>query len=223
MHNIRTEGDRRRSIRLRREHHNSLCEAVNKVLDTGVVALGEVKLSVAEVDLVYVGLQLVVTSIQKSDDTFAGESWHGDSEPIPADSVVRHEPEKTVTPPQTSVRQPVGGALEVVSTPVPETSMKPILSAPDTAVSILPATTDEGGRAKNGLGQLVLTVVKLLHELMKKQALRRVEGGSLSEAQIERLGETLMRQAKELERLRNEFGLKDDDLNLDLGPLGKLF
>jgi hypothetical protein len=76
--------------------------------------------------------------------------------------------------------------------------------------------------SKNGLGQLVLTLVRLLHELLERQAIRRVEAGSLSEQQIERLGLTLMRQAQEIERLRKEFGLEEEDLNLDLGPLGKL-
>lgn len=75
---------------------------------------------------------------------------------------------------------------------------------------------------KNGLGQLVLTLVKLLHELLERQAMRRIDAGSLSEAEIERLGFTLMRQAQEIERLRKEFRLEEDDLNLDLGPLGKL-
>jgi hypothetical protein len=75
---------------------------------------------------------------------------------------------------------------------------------------------------KNGLGQLVLTLVKLLHELLERQAIRRIEAGSLSDAQIERLGLTLMRQAQQIERLRKEFGLEDEDLNLDLGPLGKI-
>ncbi|HVA01096.1 MAG TPA: gas vesicle protein K [Terriglobia bacterium] len=75
---------------------------------------------------------------------------------------------------------------------------------------------------KNGLGQLVLTLVKLLHELLERQAIRRIEAGSLSDQQIERLGLTLMRQGQEIERLRDEFGLQEDDLNLDLGPLGKV-
>ena len=77
-------------------------------------------------------------------------------------------------------------------------------------------------KVKNGLGQLVLTLVKLLHELLERQAIRRIDGGSLSDAEIERLGMTLMRQAQEIERLRKEFGLEEKDLNLDLGPLGKL-
>jgi hypothetical protein len=77
-------------------------------------------------------------------------------------------------------------------------------------------------QTKNGLGQLVLTLVKLLHELLERQAIRRIEAGSLSEAEIDRLGITMMRQAEEIERLRIQFGLEEEDLNLDLGPLGKL-
>ena len=76
--------------------------------------------------------------------------------------------------------------------------------------------------AKNGLGQLVLTLVKLLHELLARQAIRRVDAGSLTDNEIERIGLTLMRQSEEIERLREQFGLKEEDLNLDLGPLGKL-
>ncbi len=76
---------------------------------------------------------------------------------------------------------------------------------------------------KNGLGQLVLTLVKLLHELLERQAIRRIEADSLSAAEIERLGTTLMRQAEEIDRLRRVFNLDEDDLNIDLGPLGTLF
>ena len=75
---------------------------------------------------------------------------------------------------------------------------------------------------KNGLGQLVLTLVKLLHELLEKQAIRRIEAGSLTEPEIEQLGITLMRQAQEIDKLRRAFNLEDEDLNIDLGPLGRL-
>lgn len=75
---------------------------------------------------------------------------------------------------------------------------------------------------KNGLGRLVLTLVKLLHELLERQALKRIDAGHLSDAEIEGLGLTLMKQAQEIERLRQEFNLDEEDLNLDLGPLGKL-
>lgn len=80
----------------------------------------------------------------------------------------------------------------------------------------------DGEELKNGLAQIVLTLVKLLHELLERQAIRRMEADSLTEAEIERLGMALMRQRQELERLREAFGLEEEDLNLDLGPLGSL-
>lgn len=75
---------------------------------------------------------------------------------------------------------------------------------------------------RRGLGQLVLTIAKLLHEVLERQAIRRMDGDSLTDAQVERLGQTLMLQAREIERLTVEFGLRPSDLNIDLGPLGKL-
>src|SRR3990170_4667726 len=75
---------------------------------------------------------------------------------------------------------------------------------------------------KNGLGRLVLTLIKLLHELLEKQAVRRIEAGSLTETEIDRLGITLMRQSREIDRLRRAFNLEDEDLTIDLGPLGRL-
>ena len=75
---------------------------------------------------------------------------------------------------------------------------------------------------RNGLAQLVLTLVELIRELLERQALRRVEAGTLTEDQIERLGQTFCRLSEEIERLKKYFALSDEDLNLDLGPLGKL-
>jgi Gas vesicle protein K len=75
---------------------------------------------------------------------------------------------------------------------------------------------------ERGLAQLVLTIVELLRQLMERQALRRIDGGSLSEDQVERLGRTFMELDKRMEQLRDEFGLDEEDLNLNLGPLGNL-
>jgi Gas vesicle protein K len=77
-------------------------------------------------------------------------------------------------------------------------------------------------RVERGLAQLVLTVVELLRQLMERQALRRIDGGSLSEEQVERLGRTFMELDRRMEELRLEFGLDEEDLNLNLGPLGNL-
>jgi hypothetical protein len=75
---------------------------------------------------------------------------------------------------------------------------------------------------ERGLAQLVLTLVELLRQLMERQALRKMETGSLDDEQIERLGLTFMRLAERMEELKAEFGLEQEDLNLDLGPLGSL-
>jgi hypothetical protein len=75
---------------------------------------------------------------------------------------------------------------------------------------------------ERGLAQLVLTIVELLRQLMERQALRRVEAGGLSDEQIERLGQTLMLLSERMDELKRDFGLDDRDLNLDLGPLGRL-
>jgi hypothetical protein len=75
---------------------------------------------------------------------------------------------------------------------------------------------------ERGLAQLVLTIVELLRQLMERQALRRVEAGGLDPETIERLGATLMALEERMDELKQTFGLKDEDLNLDLGPLGRL-
>ena len=75
---------------------------------------------------------------------------------------------------------------------------------------------------ERGLAALVLTVIELLRQLMERQALRRVEAGGLDDATVERLGSTLMALEARMDELKEIFGLDDDDLNLDLGPLGRL-
>jgi hypothetical protein len=75
---------------------------------------------------------------------------------------------------------------------------------------------------EKGLAQLVLTLVDLLRQLMERQAVRRMEGGSLSDEEIERLGQTFMKLEERMRELKQSFGLTDADLNIDLGPLGKL-
>jgi len=75
---------------------------------------------------------------------------------------------------------------------------------------------------QQGLAQLVLTIVELLRQLMERQALRRIDGGGLTDEQVENLGRTFMELDRAMEELRGHFGLEPEDLNLDLGPLGRL-
>lgn len=73
-----------------------------------------------------------------------------------------------------------------------------------------------------GLAKLVLTLIEFLRQVLEHQAVRRMEGGSLSEQQVEQLGLSLMRLQERLDEIKNEFGLSDEELNIDLGPLGRL-
>ena len=75
---------------------------------------------------------------------------------------------------------------------------------------------------EKGLARLVLTLIDLLRQLMERQAVRRMEGGSLSDEEVERLGQTFMKLEQRMNELTRAFGLEKSDLNIDLGPLGKL-
>jgi Gas vesicle protein K len=81
---------------------------------------------------------------------------------------------------------------------------------------------DDPEAVERSLVTLVLTIVELLRQLMERQALRRVDQGSLTDDQIERIGATLMALEARMAELRDHFGLRPEDLNLDLGPLGPL-
>jgi len=75
---------------------------------------------------------------------------------------------------------------------------------------------------EKGLAKLVLTLIELIRQLLEKQAIRRMEAGSLSDEQIENMGLTLMKLENKMKELQAVFGLKDEDLNINLGPLGDL-
>jgi hypothetical protein len=77
-------------------------------------------------------------------------------------------------------------------------------------------------RVEQGLARLVLTVIELLREVLEHQAIRRMDGGTLSDAEIERLGLALLKLNHRMDELKTMFGLTDEDLNIDLGPLGRL-
>jgi hypothetical protein len=86
----------------------------------------------------------------------------------------------------------------------------------DSRLSLTPDNAD------SGLAKLVLTLIELIRKLVEKQAMRRVDGGSLTDDEIERMGETLMKLEMKMEELKKHFNLTDRDLNINLGPLGDL-
>jgi hypothetical protein len=75
---------------------------------------------------------------------------------------------------------------------------------------------------EKGLAKLVLTLIELIRKLLEKQAMRRIDAGSLSEEEIERVGETLMKLENKMQELKGIFKLTDEELNLNLGPVGDL-
>ena len=77
-------------------------------------------------------------------------------------------------------------------------------------------------KIENGLVKLVLTLVELIKKLLEKQAIKRIEGGSLSDEEVERIGEALMKLEDKVQELKELFGLKDEDLNLISGQLSDL-
>ena len=103
-------------------------------------------------------------------------------------------------------------------------------SHPDEFVEQLRCVTDslpsriniDAQSVEQGLAKLVLTLIEFIRRLLEKQAVRRMEGGDLSPEQIEELGLALMRLEAKLNELKSQFGLTDEDLNLDLGPIGRL-
>jgi len=75
---------------------------------------------------------------------------------------------------------------------------------------------------RRSVAKLVLTLVELIRQLLERQALRRVDAGTLTPAETEAVGLALMRLEQTVREIGDQFGLAPDDLNLDLGPVGKL-
>ena len=76
---------------------------------------------------------------------------------------------------------------------------------------------------EQGLARLVLSLIDLLRRLLERQAIRRMEGGTLNDTQIEEMGLALMKLEQKIRELAEHFGLRPEDLNMDLGPLGNLW
>jgi hypothetical protein len=75
---------------------------------------------------------------------------------------------------------------------------------------------------EQGLAQLVLTLIEFLRQVLERQAVRRMEGGTLSDEEVERVGLALMKLEEKIHELAEQFGLRPSDLNINLGPLGDL-
>src|SRR5882672_3490814 len=88
---------------------------------------------------------------------------------------------------------------------------------------ILPDRVDvDPDEVEQGLANLVLALVEFLRQLLERQAVRRMEGGTLTDEEVERMGLALMRLEQKVHEMARAFGLDPSELNLGLGPLGRL-
>lgn len=175
--------------RLYKSKKVTLLDALDRVIDKGAYVDGELVLRVADIDLVFIGLRLIVTSVSNA-ERLRGEGRMGKlANPTAQDLIAIKKLEQQ---------------LKDISAGIPK---------------IIDASDPE--KAEQGIAKLVLTLVKLISQLLEREAVRRIDTGVLSEIEIQKLGLTFKVLEKKIQEMKTVFGVKDE-LNLDLGPLGNL-
>ena len=188
----------------------SLAEALDRILYRGVALQGNLTIGLADIELVFLDLRVLLGSV---------DAIWPDGRPFAPPLRPR-----TAPPP-----------LASAAPPPPASPAPPSVSGGGESHEIAfaggggpPIAVDErqgavGSSTANGLVRLVLTLVKLLHDVLERQAVHRMEAGRLTDAQIDKLGTALFDQAEEILRLQRQFGFSEKDLSLDLSlPEGAL-
>jgi len=183
-----------------------LADLLSHVLDKGVVLKGEVMLAVADIDLIKLDLGLLLTAVETA-------LKRGSSASLPP--IFGGVPHITAAPRAVAPARDVTSALPVP----PGTPAAPLEAV---AEALPPRVNADPEAAENGLARLVLTLIEVLRKVLEHQAIRRMEGGHLTSEEIERLGVALLRLNDRMQEMKGMFGLKDADLQIDLGPLGTL-
>ena len=168
--------------RLALQRRVSLCETLDRVLDRGAVVAGDIVISVADVNLLYIGLDLVVASIERIRARSGGERR----------AMTRNHKEDRSPRTCATERFEAGRRIWRPS------RGSPARLRPDQPrrIRLEPQSVEQG------LTRLVLSVIELVRRLLEKQALRRVESGALTPEQVERLGTTLMRLEEQMDELK---------------------
>lgn len=199
----------------------TLLELLDRLLDKGVVVKGEIILSIAEIDLVYLNLGLLLSSVKTVEEVHQkggnGEgrliSWATSTQGGFAKEAELQVPKVSPGPLSAIRKEESTLAISEALPSIIDGQFKSITS---------PKANIDPKNVEKGLAKLVLTLVDLIRKLMEKQAVRRMEGGFLSNGEIERMGTAFLLLDEKMEELKKTFALKDEDLNLDLGPLGEL-
>jgi len=180
-----------------------LSEMLSHILDKGVVLRGEVMLAVANIDLIKLDLGLLLTGVEtalRRQSTAAGYVPGMSGEVGEASDTMQSEAVRALRAPADA----------------------PITPLAEVAEGLPPRLNTDPEKVENGLAKLVLTLIEVLRKVLEHQAVRRMEGGHLSEAEVEKLGVALLRLNDRMQEMKGIFGLSDEDLQIDLGPLGKL-
>lgn len=162
----------------------NLIDAIDRVIDKGAYVDGEIALRIADIDLVFIGLRLLVTSISRVEQLRKEETAPSEEDLI----YIQKMEEK----------------LKNIEASLPR---------------VIDATDPE--KVEKGIAKLVLTLVEFIRQLLEREAVRRIDKGSLSDAKIQKLGLTFEMLKKKIEELKAVFGIKEE-LNFELGPLGNL-
>lgn len=193
-----------------------LSDVLSSLLDKGVALRGGVTLAVADIDLVYLDLALLLTAVEsairepKRTPALLASAF---GPPMLEPGARRGQEQWTQAAPE----ETEGG----VSRPEAREGREGV-DISELAPG-LPARIDaDANAAENGLARLVLTLIELLRKVLEHQAIRRMDGGGLTEAEIEKLGLAMLRLHQRMEDMKEVFGLADEDLQVDLGPLGRL-
>jgi hypothetical protein len=186
-----------------------LSEVLSHVLDKGVVLRGEVMLAVADIDLIRLDLGLLLTAVESAlqRPRVAGARTLGLAAPRPESGAVAASGSTMESQVVEALDRPEGAPVTPLET---------------VAEALPPRLNTDPENAENGLAKLVLTLIEVLRKVLEHQAVRRMEGGHLSDAEIEKLGVALLRLNDRMQEMKGIFGLTDDDLQIDLGPLGRL-
>jgi hypothetical protein len=215
-----------------------LAELLNSALDKGVVVHGDVTLAVADIDLIKLNLGLLLSAFETLDSRAAQASSSSTaSGPGAGETLARRfgppnlfgasgqpsaasaESSQTDSAIQAS-RGAAGTPSASASAGTSENA--PVAGLAEVAQGLPPRINADAPGVESGLARLVLTLIEVLRKVLEHQAIRRMDGGTLTLDEIERLGLALSRLHGRIQELKAVFQLTDEDLQIDLGPLGRV-
>jgi hypothetical protein len=220
--------DRPAAVEILDGEGSSLLDAVDSLLDRGVLLEGDLVLGLADVDLIYLKLSTLLAAADRilnptPSNPSAEPPEPGASDAGPPPDRVGAELDSAraegAPPGQAGLR---AADLDTLRSDLERTLQGEAPEAETATLKAPPRWNAAPEDVERSVARLVLALVEFLRKLMERQAIRRMDEGTLTEAEVERLGRALMRLEETVHDLARRFGLSPEELNLDLGPLGRL-